>query len=120
MKVLTIKELPEVEIWADQMKEGKCTMHSLIQPSFCQTIDVAELIFTPGARTKLFNFDIDWVVHVTEGKGTLATDKEEMEISAGTIAHIPAGEPRWIGAADDSTLVFMSTHRPKPTTTMLE
>ena len=120
MKVLDINERPEREIWADQMATGKCTCTSLIQPSFCQTVDVAELIFTPGARTKLFSFDIDWVVHVTCGKGTLATDKEENAISAGTIAHIPAGEPRWIGAAQDSTLVFMSTHRPMPTTRIME
>ena len=120
MRVIKIKEQEEREIWQDQMKTGKYTVHGLISPAFCQTVDVAELTFTQGARTKLFNFDIDWVVHVTEGRGTLATDKEQKEITSGTIAHVPAGEPRWIGAADDSTLVFMSTHRPQPTTTILE
>ena len=120
MQVIKIKEQEEREIWADQMQTGKCTAHSLIRPAFCQTVDVAELIFTPGARTKLFQMDIDWVVHVTEGKGFLATDKEQKEIGPGTIAHIPAGEPMRIGAADDSTLAFMSTHRPRPATTILE
>ena len=120
MRVMNIQEVPSVEIWADQMKSGTCTCYRLVQPHFCQTVDVAHLSLTPGACTKRFKHDIDWVVHVTGGKGTLATDTEEVEISEGVVAYIPAGEPRWIGAAPDSTLTFMSTHRPKPTTTLLE
>ena len=119
MQIIKIKEQADREIWEDQMDKGKCIAHSLIRPAFCQTLDVAELVFTPGAQTKLFHMDIDWVVHVTEGKGFLATDKDRQEIGPGTIAHIPAGEPRRIGASDDSTLVFMSSHRPRPTTTIL-
>ena len=120
MQVIKIKDQEEREIWADQMQTGKCTSHSLIRPAFCQTVDVAELIFTPGAQTKLFQMDIDWVVHVTEGNGFMATDKERNDIGPGTIVHIPAVEPRRIGAAADSTLVFMSSHRPRPATTILD
>ena len=52
MQVIKIKQQEEREIWAGQMQTGKCTAHSLIRPAFCQTVDVAELIFTHGGRTQ--------------------------------------------------------------------
>ena len=120
MRVLKIKEQEIMEAWENNMKTGKATAYTCINPDFCQTVDVAEVILTPGARTKLFSMDIDWVVQVIEGGGTLGTDKEQNEITPGTIAHIPAGEPRWIAASEGSTLVFMSTHRPQVIETILE
>ena len=119
MRVMKIQEQEKFDVWEDRLTSGKAVAYTCINPDFCQTVDVAEMVFTPGARTKLFQMDIDWVVQVIEGRGTLGTDKEQKEIGPGTIAHIPAGEPRWVAASDDSPLVFMSTHRPQPTEKIL-
>ena len=120
MKIMQINEVPGVEIWADQMKAGTCTCYRLVQPHFCQTMDIAHLVLTPGARTVRFTHDVDWAIHITGGRGTLGNDEEQVELAEGVVAYIPAGEPRWIGAAAHSTLTFMSSHRPKPVTTLLD
>ena len=116
MKVMHIDEVPGVEIWVDLLETGRCTCYRLVQPHFCQTIDIAHLVLSAGARTRRFSHDTDWAVQVTGGRGTIATDEMQVELTDGVMAFVPAGETRWVGAAEDSTLSFMSTHRPKPVT----
>jgi quercetin dioxygenase-like cupin family protein len=41
---------------------------------------------------------------VTAGRGSVATDNEEREITVGDVVHIKAGERHWHGAKADTTM----------------
>ncbi len=59
--------------------------------------------FGKGVRNKFHTHSGDQVLVVTEGKGIVATDKEEVVVGVGDIIFIPAGEKHWHGATKDST-----------------
>jgi quercetin dioxygenase-like cupin family protein len=44
----------------------------------------------------------DQILIVTEGKGIVATDAEEREVTVGDVILISAGEKHWHGATKDS------------------
>jgi quercetin dioxygenase-like cupin family protein len=41
---------------------------------------------------------------VTAGKGTVASETEQREITVGDVVHIKAGERHWHGAKADTTM----------------
>ena len=56
------------------------------------------------------------ILYVTRGKGIVATEKEEIEVTAGTLVLFPAGENHWHGAAKDSEFSHISITTPGKTT----
>jgi quercetin dioxygenase-like cupin family protein len=58
--------------------------------------------FGKGVRNKFHAHDSEQILFVTAGKGIIATDTEEKEISVGDVVIIPAGEKHWHGATQDS------------------
>jgi quercetin dioxygenase-like cupin family protein len=60
--------------------------------------------FRAGATTGWHIHDCDQILVVTSGRGTVATEKEEHEITVGDIVHIKAGERHWHGAKADSPM----------------
>ena len=60
--------------------------------------------FYEGATTGWHVHDSDQILVVTSGRGVVATDKEEREITVGDVVHIKAGERHWHGARADSTM----------------
>ena len=48
--------------------------------------------------------DCDQILVVTAGKGIVANETEQREITVGDVVHIKAGERHWHGARVDSTL----------------
>jgi quercetin dioxygenase-like cupin family protein len=60
--------------------------------------------FSPGATTGWHAHDSDQILVVTAGKGIVASETEQREISVGDVVHIKAGERHWHGARADSTL----------------
>ncbi len=59
--------------------------------------------FDPGAVNVFHTHSVDQVLYVTEGEGIIATETEEVRVTAGTFIVIPAGERHWHGATPDST-----------------
>ena len=41
---------------------------------------------------------------ITSGRGIVATEKEEREVTVGDVVHIKAGERHWHGAKADTTM----------------
>ena len=60
--------------------------------------------FRVGATTGWHVHDCDQILVVTAGRGIVASETEEREITVGDVVHIKAGERHWHGANADSTL----------------
>ena len=60
--------------------------------------------FSAGATTGWHAHDSDQILVVTAGKGIVANETEEREITVGDVVHIKAGERHWHGAKPDTTL----------------
>ena len=60
--------------------------------------------FHEGATTGWHTHDCDQILVVTSGRGMVATEKEEREITVGDVVHIKAGERHWHGAKADSPM----------------
>ena len=60
--------------------------------------------FREGATTGWHAHDCDQILVVTSGRGLVATDKEEREITVGDVVHIKAGERHWHGAKADAKM----------------
>ncbi len=72
-------------------------------------IMVNTVFFEPGARTHWHTHEIAQVLQVSSGRGWLQSRSGEGgELTAGYVAHIPAGEEHWHGAAPDSYLVHVA------------
>jgi len=60
--------------------------------------------FRAGATTGWHTHNCDQILVVTAGKGMVATEKEEREITVGDVVHIKAGERHWHGAKADAPM----------------
>ena len=60
--------------------------------------------FSTGATTGWHAHSCDQILVVTSGRGMVATDNEEREITVGDVVHIKAGERHWHGAKADTTM----------------
>jgi quercetin dioxygenase-like cupin family protein len=69
-------------------------------------IVVNTVTFEPGGRTYWHAHEVAQVLIVTLGEGRLQMDDGTGEtLRPGDVAHIPAGEVHWHGAAPDSLLI---------------
>ena len=60
--------------------------------------------FSRGATTGWHVHDSDQILVVTAGRGIVASETEEREITVGDVVQIKAGERHWHGAKADTTL----------------
>ena len=60
--------------------------------------------FRAGATTGWHVHDCDQILVVTAGKGKVASETEERDITVGDVVHIKAGERHWHGASATSPL----------------
>ncbi|CAI8032938.1 hypothetical protein GBAR_LOCUS18584 [Geodia barretti] len=64
--------------------------------------------FYAGAKNKFHSHTSDQILFVTKGEGIVASEAEEVGISTGDTAFIPAGEKHWHGAADGQDFTHIS------------
>jgi quercetin dioxygenase-like cupin family protein len=79
-------------------------------------LDIVLVRFSAGARTFLHTHHVPQVLHCTEGRGVLATTREQHLVEPGDVVYVPAGEEHWHGAAADSLFVHLSIRPPGETT----
>ena len=72
------------------------------------SIVIGKNYFHPGARTKLHTHLCEQFLYITEGKGTVGTDKEQYDVTAGTLVYIPAGELHFHGATEKTSMGHLS------------
>ena len=110
MRVLTIKDLPQQPMGTATAIEGwtggavNRTRQELISDSQSQNFRSNVVNFSAGATTGWHVHDSDQILIVTAGRGIVANETEQREISVGDVVHIKAGERHWHGAKADTTL----------------
>jgi len=93
---------------------GEVRVQPIVSPEDC--LDIVLVRFTAGARTFLHTHHVPQVLHCTEGRGVLATTREQHLVEPGDLVYVPAGEEHWHGAVADSPFVHLSIRPPGETT----
>ena len=114
MRVLKISDLPEKPMgtatpiagWAGG--EVKRTRQEMVADGQSDNFRCNVVNFSTGATTGWHVHDSDQLLIVTAGRGIVANETEEREITVGDVVQIKAGERHWHGARADSTLSHMT------------
>ena len=113
MKVMRVDNL---QVMPDRLGLffGKVQRQNLLEKGVAGLV-VAMVRFEAGAGNRMHAHTGEQVLVVTEGKGVVATEKEEQIVTAGTIVYIPAQEIHSHGATKDSAFAHLSIQTPGET-----
>src|SRR2546427_8528715 len=108
MRVLRIHDLPEkpmdsatrIARWTGGPVSR--TRQTIIGDGDSENFRCNVVNFREGATTGWHTHNCDQILVVTAGRGMVATEKEEREITVGDIVHIKAGERHRDGAQADT------------------
>ena len=109
IKMNQVKKEPNVE----PLFTGPVTMQTFVDTDLSKRFMIRQVNFDRGVRNKFHRHTIEQVLIVTEGKGIVATDKEEVTVVPGDIIFIPAEEKHWHGAAKGSTFSHLYVMSPE-------
>src|SRR6476646_5200188 len=110
MRVLKIDDLPQKPMDTASAIEGwtggavKRTRQELITDGQSDNFRCNVVNFSAGATTGWHAHDSDQILVVTAGRGIVANETEQREITVGDVVHIKAGERHGHGARADSPL----------------
>lgn len=120
MKLIRISQIPEVPTALPSLFTGMVSTQSVIGTGLSNNFSINQVNFGRGIRNKFHKHSTEQVLIVTEGKGIVATEKEETTVSVGDVIFIPAGEKHWHGAAKGSTFSHLYVTPPGSKMTQLE
>ena len=110
MRVLKINDLPEEPMGTATPITGwtggavKRTRQGLIGEGQSENFRCNVVNFSVGATTGWHVHDSDQILVVTAGRGIVANETEQREITVGDVVQIKAGERHWHGAGADSPM----------------
>jgi quercetin dioxygenase-like cupin family protein len=110
MRILRIGDLPEKPMDSATPIAGwsggpvSRTRQTIIGDGDSENYRCNVVNFRQGATTGWHTHDCDQILVVTAGRGMVATEKEEREITVGDVVHIKAGERHWHGATAESAM----------------
>jgi len=119
VKVIRVAQVAE-EPWVNKLFTGQVTVQPIIGTDLSKNFLIQQVNFSKGVRNKFHSHSIEQVLIVTEGKGIVATDEEEIAVRPGDIIFIAAGEKHWHGAAKGSTFSHIYVMSPDQKTTQIE
>jgi quercetin dioxygenase-like cupin family protein len=119
MKLIKMNQVPKTPR-VSPIFTGQVTMQSIVDPELSKRFLIQHVNFDKGVRNKLHTHSIEQVLVVTEGKGIVATENEQVPVGPGDIIFIAAGEKHWHGAAEGSTFSHLYVMSPESTTTQIE
>ena len=99
---------------------GSVFRQVIVDPSESQSFNFSIVAFDPGSRNKFHTHTGDQILIVTEGTGVVATEQEEVTVSAGDVVLIPAGENHWHGAPGETPMSHITVQPKGATTTQNE
>jgi quercetin dioxygenase-like cupin family protein len=88
--------------------DGEVTFQPLVSPADSDELDLLDVSFSAGARTRPHIHQQDQVLHILEGQGIVATETEKQVVSAGDVILIPRGTWHWHGAIRASAMSHIS------------
>lgn len=118
MKVRKLKDVNKEEV-DEPLFTGKVFRQTPF-PDSESDLSVNYIHFEEGIHNKLHKHSNDQILIVTEGKGIVATESEEVELEEGDIVHVPANEPHWHGAQPSEKFTHISITRSQTDLTQLE
>ena len=113
MKIIDPKNI-EVK-GAAQLHLGEVGRQTLVDKNDSSAVQVGCVRWGPGARTKWHTHDSEQILYFTEGKGTVANEKEECTLTAGMIAVIAKGEKHWHGGTKTTGCTHLTIAAPHGT-----
>ncbi|MFC1916662.1 cupin domain-containing protein [Chloroflexota bacterium] len=119
MKVIKVAQTAR-EPRVSPLFTGPVTRQSIIGTELSKKSGIMQVNFGRGVRNKFHSHTLEQILIVTEGKGIVATDKEEITVVPGDVIFIPAGEKHWHGAAKDATFSHLYVMSPDSETTQIE
>jgi len=114
MKIVRVSDIEAQEDPTNKIFKGKVGVQRIIGES-TDEFRVIVVNFSPGAVNVFHTHTFDQVLYVTEGKGIVATEAEEVTVTPDTIIFIPAGENHWHGATKDSEFSHIAIMPPGDT-----
>ena len=120
MKVIKISTVEKEPSPFPSLFTGMVSMQSIIDTKLSKNFSISQVNFGRGVRNKYHKHSTEQILIVTEGKGIVATEKEEITVSVGDVIYIPAGEKHWHGAAKGSTFSHLYVWPPDSKLTQLE
>src|SRR5262245_59453370 len=119
MKIIQPSAVP-AEPATSPLFTGEVSRQPILTPEMSQNFNLGIVNFPAGVRNKMHTHSSDQVLFVTAGKGIIATETEEQEITVGDIVHITADEKHWHGATPDSAFSHIALTAKGSTTTQVE
>src|SRR5437773_12543717 len=110
MRVLKIHDLPENPMDSATPIAGwkggpvSRTRQAIIGDGQSENFRCNVVNFRVGATTGWHVHDCDQILVVTAGKGKVASETEERDISVGDVVHITEGEKHWHGEKANSAM----------------
>jgi quercetin dioxygenase-like cupin family protein len=109
MLIVNTKDVKLPESKNDVMVEkGPVFRSLLVDGKTTGGYSIAIVSYNSGSKLKWHTHDSEQILYVTEGKGILATQKEEHVVTQGMIIVIPAGEVHYHGSFKDSPFTHIA------------
>jgi len=119
MKVIKVVQIAK-ESHPSPLFTGPVTMQTIVGTELSKKFSIMQVNFGRGVRNKFHSHTLEQILIVTEGKGAVATEKEQITVGSGDVIFIPAGEKHWHGAANGATFSHLYVMSPDSKTTQLE
>jgi len=118
MHIVNINDVPKAPRVSKLFTSEDVTTQQLIPAGGDYNMSIVN--FGKDVRNKFHIHESDQVLIVTAGKGIVATEAEQREVSVGDVILFPAGETHWHGATEDSEFSHIYITRAGQKTTQVE
>lgn len=118
MHVIKMSDVPETPLVNPLFTGAEVTAQPLIPEGGDFNMSIVN--FGRGVRNKFHTHESDQILIITQGKGIVANEQEQREVTVGDIVVFPANEKHWHGATQDSDFSHIYITRSSSKTTQLE
>ena len=116
MKVVKSNDVETKDLSGEPLFTGGMVQAKfLIGTETAKELGLAVIAFDAGAKNVFHTHTTEQILYVTEGKGIVATENEEIVVTPGMAIYFPAGEKHWHGATDESSFTHIAIAPPHKT-----
>jgi quercetin dioxygenase-like cupin family protein len=112
MIVVNSSDVQAVPTEDEIVGRGPVQRKELISAKDTGGFSVLLVSFGAGAKLNFHTHTYEQILYVTEGKGIVATKKEEKTVTPGSVVYIAPGEIHWHGATQDSSFSHIAIQKP--------